>query len=273
MNKTKMALIYDFDHTLSPKDMQEFSFFEDIGISEAKVFWDEVKWLSEKNKMDSILTYMFLMMKKAHGFTKEELISRGEDIHLFNGVEEWFGRINKFAAALDIEIEHYIISSGLEEMIQGTKIKDEFKKIYACSYFYNSKSEAVWPARVVNYTTKTQYLFRINKGILDECNDIDLNKSTPDTDKYVPFERMIYIGDGFTDVPCMKVVSQFGGNTIAVYENEETKRRLAEPLFNDKRATFIAEADYSEGSRIDTIIKSIIQKIAFDLDFDKLRNE
>lgn len=267
-----MALVYDFDHTLSPKDMQEFSFFRDIGIKEPAIFWNEVKKIATENKMDPIITYMYLMLKKAKVLNRQDLIDSGKNIALFDGVETWFERINEYALTKNIEIEHYIISSGLTEMILGTKIQKHFKNIYACNFLYDDNNKAVWPARVVNYTTKTQYLFRINKGILDECNDIDLNKSTPDTDKYIPYDRMIYLGDGFTDVPCMKVVSQFGGNTIAVYENEKQKHMLAIPLFDDKRATFIASANYCENSEIDIIVKEVINKIAVTVKLENLKS-
>ena len=265
MDKTKIALIYDFDRTLSPKDMQEFSYFKKIGIEDAAEFWNEVRETSEANKMDTILTYMMLMLKKSKLLHKDDLINCGKDIELFKGVNTWFSRINEYANTKNLDVEHYIISSGLQEMIEGTSIKDEFKKIYACSFVYNEKQEAIWPARVVNYTTKTQYLFRINKGILDECNDVDLNKSTPDSDKHIPYSQMIYIGDGFTDVPCMKVLSQFNGYTIAVYQDEHSKEKLAQPLFDAKRAMFISYADYSQDSEMEILVRSIIDTIAANI--------
>lgn len=270
-NTVKMAIMYDFDRTLSPKDMQEFSYFNSIGYKDAKHFWKEVGEISATNKMDPIITYMYHMVNKSLKLCKADLIESGKKIDLFKGVKTWFKRINEYALTQGIEVEHYIISSGLQEMIEGTQIKNEFKKIYACSFHYNEDKIADWPARVVNYTTKTQYIFRINKGVLDECNDVDLNKSTPDTDKYIPYSRMIYIGDGFTDVPCMKVVSQYGGYTIAVYSDQETKKRLAEPLFNDKRATFIALADYSVNSKMEKIVKSVVDKMAAEKDLEAFK--
>ena len=267
----KIALIYDFDKTLSPKDMQEFAYFKDIGINDPQEFWTEVERYRIENNMDSILTYMLLMIKKSGHLTKENLIDAGKHIELFEGVDTWFKRINKYAETKGLEIEHYIISSGLVEMIEGTSIKDEFKKIYACRYVYDENNCAIWPARTVNYTTKTQYLFRINNGVLDECNDVDLNKSTPDKYKHIPFERFIYIADGFTDVPCMKVVSQYNGHTIAVYKDEKSKEILAQPLYDDERANFIALANYSEGSQLDNIVKSIIDYIAARINLDSLK--
>ena len=266
-----MAIMYDFDKTLSPKDMQEFKYFESIGYTNPADFWKEVTEISKANKMDPIATYMYWMLNKSKYIRKEYLTKVGASIDLFAGVETWFKRINQYALSKGIEIEHFIISSGLSEMIEGTSIKDEFKKIYACRYHYNDKGRADWPARIVNYTTKTQYIFRINKGVLDESNDIDLNKATPDTDKYIPYSRMIYIGDGFTDVPCMKVVSQYGGYTIAIYGDDETKTKLAEPLFNDKRANFIAFADYNEDTKLDHIVKSVIDKISIENVIDTLK--
>ena len=254
----KVALIYDFDKTLSPKDMQEYGFFKMINVEEPSEFWDEVKELSIKNKMDSILTYMYVMLKRYPNLKKQDLIEAGSKIQLYDGVLEWFDRINKYGQDKGLIIEHYIISSGLQEMINGTKIQQYFNKIYACSFYYDNDL-VKWPARVVNYTTKTQYLFRINKGILDESNDIDLNKATKEEQKYIPFENMIYIGDGFTDVPCMKIVKANNGYTIAVYDNNVDK--LAKQLLDDKRAMFITSANYKENAPIDIIVKKILDLI------------
>lgn len=268
-----MAIMYDFDKTLSPKDMQEFGYIESIGYESPKDFWKEVSINSMENQMDPMASYMYWMIQKSKHLTKEYLQKCGEEIDLFPGVETWFARINAYAKERGIEVEHYIISCGLQEMIEGTSIADEFKKIYGCRFHYNEKGHADWPARIVNYTTKTQYLFRINKGVLDESNDVDLNKATSDDEKYVSFDHMIYIGDGFTDVPCMKVVSQFDGYSIAIYQNEKTKVKYAEPLLKDKRATFIAFADYSENSKVDQIVKGIIDKVEINIQLKQLKGD
>ena len=199
---------------------------------------------------------------------EKELIDEGKYIKFYKGVESWFKRINEYGKKHHVDVEHYIISSGIKEMIKGTKIAKEFKKIYACSYTYATNGRVLWPSRVVNYTTKTQYLFRINKGVLDETNDFDLNRKTPENEKHIPFENIVYFGDGLTDVPSMKVVLEQGGNTIAVYEDEQ---KLALELKKDERASFVALADYSAGSKIDNLIKRIIDSIETKASINKLR--
>ena len=263
--KHVIALMYDFDKTLCAKDMQEYSFIPNIGM-EASEFWEESNKLSVKNDMDRILAYMYLMMKQAKKkdlpITKESFQALGKDVILYRGVKTWFKRINDYGKSLGVEIEHYILSSGLKEIIEGTKIAKEFKKIYACEFHYNERGNADWPKQTVNYTTKTQFIFRISKGVLDVLDDVKLNTKIKDDERRVPYQNMIYFGDGLTDVPCMKVVSMFGGRTIAVYGTEESRQELAKPLYKGKRATFMAKADYSEDSEIDKIIKNIIDLIA-----------
>lgn len=274
MKKVKMALIYDFDKTLSPKDMQEFHLLKRLGYKEPNEFWGKCHEISKQNNMDGILAYMLLTALEAPDMTYASLVEEGTHIKLYKGVDTWFDRINAYGLEHNVEIEHYIISSGLKEMILGTEIADKFKEIYACSYYYDQEGHIKWPSRVINYTTKTQYLFRINKGVLDETNDFDLNKSTPDEDKYIPLSRMVYFGDGLTDVPSMKVVGDNGGYTIAVFRDsnkDRGPRELARELYQDKRATFMAKADYSEGSKIDQIIKGIIDKTETDLKLDDYR--
>ena len=271
MAKVKMALIYDFDKTLSPKDMQEFHLLQSLGYSNPDEFWAKCEKISKKYNVDGILAYMYLMAIEDPEMTKEKLVKEGNYIKYFKGVETWFARINDYALKYGIELEHYIISSGLKDIIEGTTIAKNFKKIYACSYYYDENGRALWPARAINYTVKTQYIFRINKGIFDETNDVDLNRSTKDEDKYIPYSRMIYFGDGLTDVPSMKVVAGFGGNTIAVFKRNKDAKKLALDLFENKRATFMANADYSEGSKIDKITKGIIDKVAKEALLDEYR--
>lgn len=260
MKNVKMALIYDFDKTLSPKDMQEFHLIESLGFENPSDFWAECAKNSERNNMDGILSYMQEVIINDPSMTREKLVKEGSYIELYPGVDTWFKRINAYGKKHHIDVEHYIISSGLKEIIEGTSIASEFKKIYACSYAYDEEGKILWPSRVVNYTMKTQYLFRINKGVLEETNDADLNSSTPESEKYIPLENMIYFGDGSTDVPSMKVVQQNGGTTIAVF-GDDSKRSKAEELFKDKRATFAVKADYSKGSKIEKIVQCIIDSL------------
>lgn len=260
MKNTKLALIYDFDKTLSPKDMQEFHYIKSLGYDNPGDFWAECDKFAKDNNCDSILSYMNLMARKDENLTKKQLISEGKYVKLYKGVDTWFKRINSYGKKHGVDVEHYIISSGLTDIIMGTPIAKEFKKVYACTYVYDKDGKVLWPARVVNYTMKTQYLFRINKGVLAETNDEDLNNSTPDSSKYIKLENMVYFGDGSTDVPSMKVVQQNGGTTIAVF-GDDSKKNKAEKLYTDKRASFAVKADYSKGSRIEKIVQGIIDSL------------
>lgn len=261
MEKPIIALMYDFDKTLCTKDMQEYSFIPNLEM-ESKDFWAEVTKLAEEEKMDRILSYMYHMIRKAQdkrlSIRKNDFEEAGKSVELFPGVESWFQRINEYGESLGLQIEHYIISSGLKEIIQGTPIKDEFEKIYACEFHYDENGVADWPALTVNYTNKTQFLFRINKGVMEVYEDEQLNEFKEDKDRRIPFRNMIYIGDGLTDVPCMKLVKTNGGQSIAVY----TQKDRVESLLTDRRVDFIAKANYEDGSEIDYLIKKILDKMA-----------
>lgn len=263
--KHVIALLYDFDKTLCAKDMQEYSFIPNIGM-EANEFWSEANKISVKNNMDRILAYMYLMMKMAKKndlpITKESFQSLGKDVILYKGVKSWFKRINNYGKSLGVEIEHYILSSGLKEIIEGTSIASEFKKIYACEFHYNERGNADWPQQAVNFTTKTQFLFRISKGVLDVLDDVKLNTKINDEDRRIPYQNMIYFGDGLTDVPCMKLVKQYGGHSIAIYNKKE--KHKVEPLLRDERVNFICESNYSENSQLEILVKQIIKKVAAD---------
>ncbi len=261
MKKTKIAMMYDFDKTLCTKDMQEYSFIPSVNM-DSKTFWSEVTQLAETEKMDRILTYMYYMLRKATeqgvSIKREDFTRAGQHIELYDGVLTFFDRMDAYAATLNLELEHYIISSGLKEIIEGSQICDKFKKIYACEFHYDADGVADWPALVVNYTNKTQFLFRINKGILEVYEDEELNEFVEDIDRPIPFRNMIYIGDGLTDVPCMKLVKEYGGQSIAVYTNKEK----VTSLLIDRRVDFICEADYREDSELDYTLKLILEKMA-----------
>ena len=258
----KVAIMYDFDKTLCTKDMQEYGFIPSVGLS-AKDFWDKCGVLAKQNKMDSILAYLYLMIKESKNhdmpIKRDTFKSCGSNIEFYPGVTTWFKRINEYGKSIGIEVEHYIISSGLKEIIEGSEIAKEFKEIYACEFLYDINGIAIWPKLVVNYTTKTQFLFRINKGVLDISNDNDLNKYVTNDDRDIPFRNMIYIADGITDIPCMKLVKSNGGKSIAVY-TDKTKD-LANSLLVDKRVDFIAPSNYNEGTEIDTIIKKTLDAL------------
>ena len=261
--KPIIALMYDFDKTLCTTDMQAYTFIPNLGMS-ADAFWKKASDLAENKKMDRILAYMYLMLDEAHihrqPIRREDFVVLGKDLELYDGVAEWFSRINQFGKEQGVAIKHYIISSGLREIIEGSSIFKEFDDVFAGEFLYDENGVACWPKNVVNYTTKTQFLFRINKGVLDISNDDDLNRFTPEENRPVPFRNMIYIGDGLTDVPCMKLVKVNGGYSIAVYQ--QNKRGKVTDLIKDERVNFIEPADYSENSKLDIIVKDIILHMA-----------
>lgn len=263
MNEKEVALIYDFDDTLSPGNMQEVSLIPSLKIT-SEEFWNEVSRYVELGEMDRILSYMYLVLKIASEqkiqITKKYFENIGANIVFFEGVLEWFDRINAYGKKLGLNIHHYIISSGTKEIIDGTKIAEKFDKIFACTYLYSDSGLAVWPALAINYTNKTQYLYRINKGLLDVRDD-HLNDYMLDKDRAIPFSNMIYIGDGMTDVPCMKLVKANGGNSIAVYNSEKSKI-LSCKLYEEDRVNHIASSIYTCDSDIDKYIKKIFEKIA-----------
>ena len=258
----KVAIMYDFDKTLCTKDMQEYNFIPSVGLS-AGDFWGKCDELSKKEHMDKILSYLYLMIKESKKNDKpikrDTFNDAGKNIEFYPGVVDWFKRINDYGKSIGVEVEHFIISSGLKEIIEGSKIAKEFKEIYACEYLYDVNGIAIWPKLVVNYTTKTQFLFRINKGVLDVSNDNDLNKYVKNDDRDIPFRNMIYIADGITDIPCMKLVKSNGGKSIAVYTDKS--KSLANSLLVEKRVDFIAPSNYEDGSELDTILKRILDSL------------
>lgn len=261
--KPIIAIMYDFDKTLCTRDMQEYGFIPSLNMT-SQEFWGEVGTLSKEKVMDPILAYLYHMLKKAQekglSITKDSLKSLGGDIQYYPGVEEWFERINEYGRENGVEIEHYVISSGIKEIIEGSTINKHFKKVYACEFLYDQNGKAVWPKLTVNYTNKTQFLFRINKGVLDVWEDEKLNAFVPEDERRVPFKNMIYIGDGLTDVPCMRLVKANNGQSIAVFHKR--KKEIAAQLLAENRVDFITEANYSKNSELDGIVKTIIEKIA-----------
>ena len=265
MKEKHVAFIYDFDGTLAHGNIQDYNFIPALNITSDE-FWNEVDDLKIKNNMENVLAYMYLMIKKAEenniSVKKSDFIEYGKNITFYPGVLEWFNRINSFAREKNIIPHHYIVSSGIKEMIEGTKIKNEFERIYACSFLYDEKANAKWPAVSVNYTNKTQFLYRINKGIY-EVYDSSINDKMAEENKKIPFSNMIYFGDGMTDVPCMKLVKDSGGHAISLYEEEN---ELALKLFNDGRVNHISKTDYTEGSDLDVYVKNILINISKRMD-------
>ena len=266
--KFTIALIYDFDGTLAAGNMQEYDFIPAVGKSNFE-FWDEANRLAEEQDADQILTYMALMIRsaKAKGLSlrREAFQESGKRVELYPGVLEWFDRINAYGEERGIRILHYINSSGMKEIIEGTPIADKFRKIYACSFLYNVDGIAYWPGVAVNYTNKTQFIFKINKGVESVYDTKKVNEYMEERERPVPFSRMIYVGDGTTDIPCMRLVKNFGGHSIAVYNpKDESKRGDMNALIRDNRVNFVCAADYSEGSEIDVAVKAVIDKCNAD---------
>lgn len=268
MKKPIVAIMYDFDKTLCTRDMQEYTFIPSVGMQPSE-FWNHTAEVAAEQTMDSILTYMYCMVETAHQsgnpLTRETLVKCGKDIEYHPGVEGWFERINRYAEEAGVKVEHYVLSSGLKEIIEGTSIAKYFKRIYACEFLYKD-GQAYWPKMAVNYTNKTQFVYRINKGVLDINNDTDLNNSRPDSEKRVFFSNMIYIGDGLTDVPCMKLVKSEGGHSIAIYQKNQEEK--AAPLLRHERVDWMFEADYREGSELDNTMKLLLEDLAT---YNKLR--
>ena len=266
-----VAFLYDFDKTLCTTDMQDYAFIPSLGYTPAE-FWGRANAFGWENRMDGLLAYMYTMIQECAAqnikLDRAFLNHCGESIQLFPGVREWFARINAFGESLGVQVEHYVISSGLREIIEGSGIAQEFREIYACEFYYNENGDACWPKLDVNFTNKTQFVYRINKGILDVSRDKELNDSMPDDSKRVPFTNMIYMGDGLSDVPCMKMMRAYGaqniklaygGQAIAVYQ--ASNRQGVEKLLADGRVDFIFPADYREGMELDRTVRDILRKM------------
>lgn len=261
MSKPIVALIYDFDNTLSTRDMQEFTFIPALGMT-AEEFWRTSDELAHNTDTDHILAYMYLMATEAKRkripLNREALRAMGKDVQFFDGVRQWFGRINAYGNSLGLEVRHYILSCGLKSMIEGCDIANEFHNIFACDYLYDDKGEPLWPSIAINYTSKTQFLYRINKGVEYIGEDAKLNMYMSLDERVVPFDQMVYIGDGLTDVPSMKLVRQRGGYAIGVYK----KPADATYLVDQNRVDFYLKCDYTDGGEIDTAMKAIFGQIA-----------
>lgn len=259
--KFTLAICYDFDKTLSPEDMQAQGYIQSLN-EDVSNFWKESNKLASDNDMDQNLAYMYMMSKKSRGkfvFTKEKLKEYGSNVKLFPGVETWFDRINSYGEEKGVEVQHYIISSGLKEMIEGTSIAEKFKKIYASSFYYDQDGVAVWPAQAINFTNKTQFLFRIKKGVLD-INDQNVNSYFEPDEYKVPFRNMVYIGDSDTDIPCMKLVNINGGHSIGVYDSVTKDKNKVQKMILENRIKYYAEADYRENSELEILVKNIIDR-------------
>lgn len=275
ITKPTVALIYDFDGTLSPHNMQEYDFLKDIGIKNSNEFWQEVDELVQKHDASNILCYMKLMIDKAKmagkSIRRQAFVDYGKSVELYKGVEQWFDVIDELAKKYNVVVEHYINSSGLKEMIEGTPIYSKFKHVYACSFLYTVDGIAEWPAVAVDFTAKTQFLFMINKGVVNISDNKKVNEYKPDSERPIPFKHMIYFGDGETDIPCMRMVKANGGNSIAIYPaRNHDKKEIAKKLIHDGRVNFACVADYSKDGEIYKIVEAILSQIRSNYNFDML---
>ena len=273
MKKPIVAIMYDFDKTLSTTDMQNYSFIPALGMKPDE-FWGATGEFSKKTEVERILSYMYMMIKlskeKGIKLTRKFLNECGKKIEYFPGVENWFKRINKYGSQHDVKVEHYLLSSGTKEIVEGSSIAKEFKKIYGCEFYFDpTTQEPVWPKLAVNYTQKTQFLFRISKGAIDLRDDSKINEK--EKEHRIPYTNMIYLGDGMTDVPCMQVLKNNGGKSIAIYSKKD--KTNVQKLVKEKRVNFAFTPDYREGSNLDNTVKSIIKQIAVDSELKRKEDE
>lgn len=266
----RCALVYDFDGTLSEGNCAEHGLMDAIGIHDVQAFWSEVHDKAVARDGDAILTYLGELALRAHNANRQRELSRdrlghhGGKIPLFPGVAEWFDAINDFAETQGLVLDHFIVSSGLEDMIRGTLIARYFRNIFGCRYHYDADTGyAMWPATAINYTTKTQYLFRINKGIENVWDNETINKYVDKSERAFPFDTMIYFGDGDTDIPSMKLVKEQGGCSIAVFDSAkwyrtETREKI-EKLISEDRVNYVVPGDYSIGSQLDVTVRGVLR--------------
>ncbi len=262
MAKPIMAIMYDFDKTLCKEDMQNYGFIPALGMTPAE-FWGATTVFSEKTGVERILSYMYMMIaiakEKGIACTREWLNSLGKEIKYFNGVTTWFQRINEYGKSQGVQVEHYLVSSGTKEIIDGCSIAKEFTALYGCEFYFDEKTGLpIWPKLAINYTQKTQYFFRISKGVVDANDDNKLNQKT--VDRRIPYRNIVYLGDGMTDIPCMVLVKQNGGKSIAVYPEDKKEKVMS--LFEDGRVNYVVRADYSAGSDLEKVMKLIIDSIS-----------
>ncbi|MBQ3494954.1 MAG: haloacid dehalogenase-like hydrolase [Clostridia bacterium] len=267
----KVAFLYDFDLTLSPRNMQEYSFQDLIGTTKDE-WWKDVNEFGKNHNMDGALAMMFKLItvakEKGIVLKKQDIVNLGKDIEYFDGVETWFKRLTDYARTLGLDLKHYIISSGLKEIIEGTSIAHNFHRIFASCFAYDNNDIPFWPSQSVNYTTKTQYIYRVRKNAIDDLyNASGVNEYIKSKEELVPYENMVYFGDGITDIPSMRTISKKGGNSICVYApNSEKSYKECRKLYLERRSDFLAPADYREGTPLDNICKNILNKIASYID-------
>lgn len=263
-----IGIMYDFDKTLSTTDMQNYDFIPKLGLTPDE-FWGATGEFTAKTGVERILSYMYMMIAKAKEkgikLTREYLRECGKNIKFYPGVTTWFKRINDYAESKGIKVEHYLVSSGTMEIVEGCSIFPCFTKAWGCEYYYNEDGEPVWPKLAINYTQKTQFYFRISKGAVDVKNDSAVNEKTPE--RRIPYKNIIYMGDGMTDVACMTLVKHNDGTSIAIYPEKDSDK--VRDLYTDGRCNFMCKADYSAGSDLEKVVKLTIDKIAMQYEIIK----
>ena len=267
-----IALVYDFDGTLSPQPMQEYTVLPKIGIEPA-AFWAKVNREARETESDPMLVYMRHILEALErervDVKRGDFAAMARAIEYFPGVATWFGRMNAYVKKRSkgrARLRHYLISAGQKEILDGASIRRHFKRIYASEYHFNHHGVATFPKFLVTDTLKTQFLFRINKGV--EAVTESINEHMPEADRAIPFQNMVYVGDGMTDVPSMTVTKKNGGHTVAVYDpGSEKGRATGAKLLDAGRVDFVAEADYRAGSklarRVELLLDAIVADIAY----------
>ena len=262
MAKPIIAIMYDFDKTLSTTDMQNYGFIPALGMTPEE-FWGATGEFSNKTGCERILSYMYMMIKMANEkgikLTRAFLKECGKDIQYHPGVESWFDRINEYGAQKGVKVEHYLVSSGTKEILEGCSVYDKFTKVYGCEFYYEN-GVPVWPKLAINYTQKTQFFFRIAKGVTNLKDDDSVNSKIQEGGLRIPYTNIVYLGDGMTDVACMTLVNKNKGYSIGVYtdSNKESVKQIKE----DKRCRFVCKADYSAGSDMENVMKLIIDSVS-----------
>lgn len=266
MAKTRLAIMYDFDKTLSTTDMQNYAFIPALGLTPEE-FWGRTTEFSKKTGCERILSYMYVMLQAAKEkgitVTKEFLRDCGKNIKFYPGVVDYFKRINEYGKSKGVIVEHYLVSSGTKEIVEGCEIFKEFKQAWGCEFLFEN-DVPVWPKLAINYTQKTQFFYRISKGVFDLTDDAGVNEKVKEGKRRIPYRNIVYMGDGMTDIPCMTLVKKSDGKSIAVYQRGQKKK--VQEIYNEHRVDFIAYADYSEGKTIDRILKMAIDRVALDRD-------
>ncbi len=264
-----IGIVYDYDQTLSPTYMQDEVLFPKFGINPSE-FWKRCKILVEEQGYESELAYLKAIIDylEMDGPSNADLEELGRGLQFFPGLPEMFEELDAVLSdehrAMGVRIEHYIVSSGIKALIDGSRLRPYCKEIFGCEFAENAAGRISFPRRVISHTSKTQYLFRINKGMLDPAEDV--NDHMPDHLRPIPFPNMVYLGDGPTDVPCFTVMKRFGGHSIAVYNPDDRTRTSFRKAYQlagvAGRIKHIAPADYRAGSHLRLLLEETVLEIA-----------